>query len=129
MIHYITIYNVNKNNSQQRRKVNRFGNKNQNQFQIQKPKNNKNMNNFILIQNINNLNNNNSNYDVNNIDFNRETHNGDSNIPSLIEYSNSPQNINIEGEQKNNENLDEKIMIISIMIIINHEKPYYKYKY
>ena len=105
------LYNVNNENSQQRRNVNRYDNSNmnQNQFQGQIPYNNSNMNNFTLSENINNNNDNNININVNNIDFNKETPDGNADIPSLVEYSNNIQNINIEGENKNNDNNEENL--------------------
>ena len=105
------LYNVNNENSQQRRNVNRFDNRsmNQNQFQGQIPYNNSNMNNFVPSENINSNNDNNINFNVNGIDLNRETPEGDVDIPSLIEYSNNNQNINVEGENKSNDNTVENL--------------------
>ena len=105
------LYNVNNENSQQRRNVNRFDNRsmNQNQFQGQIPYNNSNMNNFVPSENINSNNDNNININVNGIDLNRETPEGDVDIPSLIEYSNNNQNINVEGENKSNDNTVENL--------------------
>ena len=105
------LYNVNNENSQQRRNVNRFDNRsmNQNQFQGQIPYNNSNMNNFTPSENINSNNDNNININVNGIDLDRETPEGDADIPSLIEYSNNNQNINVEGENKSNDNTVENL--------------------
>ena len=105
------LYNVNNENSQQRRNANRFDNSNmnQNQFQGQIPYNNSNMNNFVPSENINSNNDNNINFNVNGIDLNRETPEGDVDIPSLIEYSNNNQNINVEGENKSNDNTVENL--------------------
>ena len=119
---------VNNDNSQQRSNVNRFDNRNmnpyQNQFQEQIPNNNLNMNPYqnqfqeqIPYNNMNNStpsrsinnNDNNANININQIDLNIETPDGDPDIPPLIEYENNPQNIDVEGEQKNNDNNVENL--------------------
>ena len=125
--------NLNKNNSNYKPINNNMKNNvplnNMNNNNVQNNMNNNihenNMSNNNVVQNQNNINNNGNNNNSNNINSNNvniniediDTPDGDDDIPKLI-YNNSPQNLNIQGEQNNNNNNNN----VASLDGINNEK-------